>query len=264
VLVLAARTLSRNLGLLVSLAVVLMVFQFALVGIAAALAESGGFNQLASLAPAFIAMVMGPALTSFAGLCALSFFEPLIIMVLVQVAIYLASEPAGDVDGKLVDLILARPLPRHVLVTRTLTVMTGTVELMPIAMAATLWPSLSALAPAGAAWPSVATILRLVAYLAAVCWCFGGVALAAGAWARRRGQAQSMIGLAAVAFYLMEFVGEAWPRNIWLAYLSPFHHFHGSAVLAGQTNPAFDLGVLMAIGLTGVIVAYWKFNKRDL
>ncbi len=46
-----------------------------------------------------------------------AYFDPLIVMLLVQFAIYLATEPAGEVESNLVDLLLARPMPRHVIVT---------------------------------------------------------------------------------------------------------------------------------------------------
>ncbi len=258
------RTLGRSAGVLIAVAVLLALFQLALVAVAAALSASGSFSQLERLVPAFVVMVMGPALTSFAGMTALSYFEPLIVMLLVQMAIYLAVEPAGDVESGLVDLMLARPLPRQVLVTRSLVVMTGAVILLPGVMAISLWASLPVFAPAGEPWPRLPDILRLMAHLSAVSWCFGGLALAAGAWARRRGQAQSAVGVAAVAFYLMEFVGEAWPKQNWLAQLSPFHHYHASSILARQTHPFTDLTILITIGAIGVVTAYWQFQRRDI
>ena len=261
---LVRRTLGRAAGILASVATLFALFQIALVAIAAALNDAGGFSQLASLAPAFIVQLMGPALTTFAGMTSLSFFEPLIVMVLVLLAIYLAAEPAGDVESELVDLLLARPLGRHVIVTRTLIVMTAAVLVLPAAMGLSLWAGLHTLAPPGVVWPRTSTVILLMAHLTAVSWCFGGAALAAGAWARRRGQAQSVVGVAAVALYLMEFVGEAWPRQIWLARVSPFHHFHGPSLLAGQTDPVRDLAILITVGAIGAGLAYWQFQRRDV
>ena len=53
-------------------------------------------------------------------------------MLVVQFAVYLAVEPAGDVESRLVDLLLARPLPRHYLLTRSLVVMTGAALVLPL------------------------------------------------------------------------------------------------------------------------------------
>jgi len=261
---LVGRTVARIVVLLATLATLLVTFQVALVAIARSLSDGPGFERLAGLAPAFIQQVLGPALTSFAGLSTVGFFEPLIVMMVVQMAIYVATEPAGDVESGLVDLILARPLPRHYLVTRSLLVMTGVCVVLPATMAASLWASLWMLAPPLARWPEPRVVMMLMYHLAAVSWCFGAAALAAAAWARRRGAAQALVGVSAIAFYLLDTVADAWDRVAWLAPLSPFHYFHGAGILAGSTDPARDLPVLVAAGLAGTAAAYWQFRRRDM
>jgi ABC-2 type transport system permease protein len=263
-LTLVRRTVDRIAVLLVVLAALLVLFQVALVAIAASLADGPGFEGLASLAPAFIQQILGPALASFGGLAAVGFFEPLIIMMVVQMAIYVATEPAGDVEAGLVDLVLARPVSRHVLVTRSLLVMTGVAIVLPVTMAASLWASLWWLAPPNVRWPEPRVVLLLTGHLAAVAWCFGAAALAAAAWAWRRGAAQSIVGVSAIAFYLLDTVAEAWDAVAWTAPLSPFHYFHGAEILAGRTDPARDLAMLIAVGVAGTALAYWQFRRRDV
>ena len=56
---------------------------------------------------------------TFAGAIALGFAHPLVMLSLSCVAIYVASEPAGEVEDGLVDLIVARPVPRFLIVTRS-------------------------------------------------------------------------------------------------------------------------------------------------
>ena len=56
---------------------------------------------------------------SFGGTVALGFFHPVVMLSLSCAAIYMASEPAGEVDEGLVDLVVARPVPRHLMVTRS-------------------------------------------------------------------------------------------------------------------------------------------------
>src|SRR5262245_53514746 len=158
VLTLISRTLGRIALLLTALALLLSSFQVALVAIASSLSDSNGFERLAGLAPLFIQQAFGPALTSFGGMTAVGFFEPLIVMLVVEFAIYVATEPAGDVESGLVDLVLARPMPRHRLMTRSLIVMTGAALVLPLTMTASLWISLWLLAPAGARWPEPKTI----------------------------------------------------------------------------------------------------------
>jgi hypothetical protein len=264
VLTLLRRTLERVGTLLLVLIGLLAAFEVALVATAVSFDESKGFDHLAGLIPSFLQHAFGPALASFAGMTSLGFFEPLIVMLVVQFAIFLATEPAGDVETGIVDLVLARPVPRHWLVTRSLIAMTGVTILLPATMGALLWISLQLMAPPEADWPEPRVVTLLMAHLAAVAWCFGGAALAAAAWARRRGSVQTLVGIAAVALYLVEVVAEGWPRIAWTARLSPFHHFHGAGILAGDTDPARDLAVLVGLGVVGVVVGYWKFQKRDV
>jgi hypothetical protein len=259
------RTVARVWVLGAVLAGLLAAFQLALVAVAASLASTGGFERLAGLAPAFIQQAFGPALTTFGGMATLGFFEPLIVILVVTYAIHVASEPAGDVESGLVDLMLARPLPRHLLLTRSLIVMTGSTVVLPLAMGLSLWAGLSWLAPADQRWPDLRVVMMLMANLAAVAWCFGGVALAAAAFSRRRGSATTIVAVGCVAMYLAETVGEAWPaRAGWASWLSPFHRFHGAAIIAGDAHSASDFTILLTIGAAGVALAYWQYQRRDV
>jgi hypothetical protein len=258
------RTLGRSVIVLSSVALLLITFQIAIVATAASFEDGQSFERLAGLAPAFMQQLLGGTLLSFGGLVSFGFYEPLIVIVVVQIGIYLATEPAGDVESGLVDLLLARPMPRHRLVTRSLLVMSGAAVALPLVMALSLWASLRWLAPDGAVWPKVQTVAQLMAHMAAVTWCFGAFGLAAASFARRRGAAQSAVGVGAVALYFLDFVGDAWSRAAWAAPFSPFHNFHGSRILAGSANSTRDLVVLATLGSVAVAVAYWKFQRRDL
>ena len=128
------RSLGRVKILSAALALVLVALQLSIIAAAATFVDSGGFERLAQVVPAFVLQTMGPALTSFRGMVLFAYFDPLIVMLIVQFAIYLATEPAGDVESNLVDLVLARPVPRHLIVTRSLLVMTIGTGLMSGAM----------------------------------------------------------------------------------------------------------------------------------
>jgi ABC-2 type transport system permease protein len=261
---LVRRSFGRVAVLFGALIGILVAFQAALIAIAASFEGRMDFERLVALAPPAVRGMMGPALSSFAGMATLGFFEPLPVMIVVQFAIYLATEPAGEIESGLVDLILARPLPRHRLITRSLVVMSLAICVLSLAMAATTGIALLTLAPAGARWPERSTIVTLMAHLAAVGWCFGGVGLASAAWSRRRGAAQALVSVAAVTLYLLDVVAEAWPRVRGLGRLTPFHYFHGAAILTGTADVAGDLSVLLAIGLAATGLAYWQFHRRDL
>jgi len=51
-----------------------------------------------------------------------------------------------------------------------------------------------------------------MANLLMVTWCFGAATLAAAGWARRRVTAQAPLAVAAIAFYLLNFVARCGSR----------------------------------------------------
>jgi len=261
---LVIRSLGRVRILSASLAIVLICLQLALVAAAASFTGDGRFEQLAQIVPAFAKQAMGPALTSFRGMVLFFYFDPLIVMLLVQFAIYLATEPAGEVESSLVDLVLARPVPRHFIVTRSFLVMAiGTIA-MSGAMQATTWAGLWWLAPPDAQWPASTTVISLSAHMTLIAWCFGGAALAASGWARRRGAVVGAIGVVAIAAYLVELLESIWAPAREVARFSPFHYYAATSILAGTAQEARNLAVLGAAVLAALAVAYWQYQRRDL
>jgi len=258
------RSFARVARPLLSLIAVLGVFQVAIIAAAASFADAGDFDRLAQLTPAFLLQTLGPALTSFDGMVTIGYLHVLVVMLLVQFAIYLATEPAGDIESGLVDLVLARSLPRHWLVSRSLLVMMVSVVGLTAAMAVASWAGLWWLAPEGVRWPEPRIVLTFVVYLTMTAWCFGGAALAASAWARRRAAALGGVAIAAFAAYLIDLLGLMWAPARTFARLSPFHYFRGSAILAGTADPVRDLGVLGALTIVAIALAYWRFRTRDL
>ena len=263
-LTLVGRSLRRIAPLWVGLAVVLAAFQIALVAVAASYEEAGSFDRLAMVLPAFARGSFGTALSSFAGMTTIGYFETLVITLVAQFAIYVATEPAGEIEGGLVDLVLARPLPRHWLVTRTLLVMATSTLALALTMGTATWLGLHALAPPGSRWPQPRIVLTLIAHLVMVAWCFGAPALAAAAWARRRAWAQGSVGLAAIALYLIDFIGTFWAPLRRFGRFSPFYYYQGSAILEGSAHTVFNLTILGTVIVAASALAYWQFGRRDL
>jgi len=261
---LVLRSLDRVRILSASLAVVLAALQLSIIAAAASFVDSGNFERLAQVVPTFVVQAMGPALTSFRGMVLFAYFDPLIVMLLVQFAIYLATEPAGEVESNLVDLVLARPLPRHVIVSRTFVVMAIGTLLMCGAMQATTWAGLWWMAPRDARWPDARTVLSLSAHMTLVAWCFGCAALAASGWARRRGAVVGAIGVVAIAAYLVELLESIWAPARELARFSPFHYYAATGILAGTAQEARNLTVLGLTALAALALAYWRYHGRDL
>jgi len=261
---LVLRSLGRVRILSASLAVVLAALQLSIIAAAASFVDGGSFERLAQVVPTFVMQVMGPALTSFRGMVLFAYVDPLIVMLLVQFAIYLATEPAGEVESNLVDLLLARPVPRHTIVSRTFLVMVIGTLLMSGAMQATTWAGLWWMAPRDVQWPAARTVLSLSAHMTLIAWCFGGAALAASGWARRRGAVVGAIGVIAHAAYLVEFLQSIWTPARAIARFSPFHYYQATGILAGAGPQARNLTVLGLTALTALALAYWSYQRRDL
>jgi len=261
---LVGRSLRRLAPLTAALAALLAAFQLALVAVAASYERAGSFGFLSALVPDFAKGHIGAGLTSFAAMTTTGYFEPMIVMLAAQFAIYAAAEPAAEIDGGLVDTVFARPLPRHWMVSRTLIVTAiGTVLLM-MAMGAATALGLRSLAPPGAAWPKARTVLLLMVNLLLVTWCFAAATLAAAGWARRRVTAQAPLAVAAIAYYLLNFLASMWQPARSFAWLSPFHYFAGAAILSGGGNLPFNLSILGAGTVVFSGLAYWRFSRRDL
>jgi ABC-2 type transport system permease protein len=261
---LVGRSFGRVIRPLLAIALVLSAFQIALVAAASSIMGDGDAGGLARLVPGFLQQSLGFALLSFGGLTTLGFFDAIIVMIVVLFAIYLASEPAGDIEAGFVDLVLARPLPRYWLITRSMLVMTSSTIGLMIVMGAALWLGLTWLAPARATWPQPRIVMMMAGHLLMVSWSFGAAALAASGWARRRGAAIGVVAVSGMALYLLDFLATMWMPADRFARLSPFHYFHGGEILAGTASTPRDLTTLGAITIAFAAVAYWRFSKRDL
>jgi len=263
-LTLVRRSLRRIAPAWIGLAAVLGGFQLTLVAVAASYERAGSFDLLATLLPAFAQHAFGTAMASFAGMATVGFYETGIVLVVALFAIFVAAEPAGDVEAGLVDMILARPLPRHWMVTRSLLAMTITTLTLALTMGVCTMVGLLALAPPRARWPEPRIVLNLIAHLIMVSCCFGAAALAAAGWARRRAAALAPVALAAVALYLVDFLGTWWTAMPNIGRISPFHFYQGAAIMEGRANTALDLSVLGAATMAASVLAYWQFSRRDL
>ena len=267
-LTLVGRSFGRTAGLFAAISILFALFEIATIAVAASFTGANDFARLSQFmtqfTPSFVQNAFGPALLSFGALTTICYFDPLVVMMAVQLVVFLATEPAGEIEGGLVDLVLARPLPRHWLITRSVLVMTAGASLPMLAMGLATWVGLWFLAPAGAPWPEARVVLLMMIHLATVAWCFGGVGLAAAAWSRRRGVAHAAVAVASVALYLIDVIGESWVKALPLARLLPFHYYHGAAILRGTANAMLDLSILSGIGVVGIALAYWQFGRRDL
>lgn len=266
-LTLTARSFRRVLAVLAALVAVLIVFQVVIVVVAASFESSRSFERIATLVPGFVTRSFASSLLTLASFRAMSvagYFHPVILLIVTGFAIYIGSEPAGDVERGLVDVVLARALPRRYLVSRSLAVVVLATVGLALALGVGTAAGLATFAPAGAFWPQPRTIGVLTIELLLVAWTFGAWGAAAAAFARRRAAAVGIVGVIAVALYLLEFLGASWAPAAPFARVSPFHYYDGTGILVGRGDLATDAAVLAAMIGAGVATAYWQFARRDL
>jgi ABC-type transport system involved in multi-copper enzyme maturation permease subunit len=245
----------------------LAVFQIIIVGQASALEETRSFGRMAEFVPAFLQRGLGSQsmlLVTFKGTVAFGYFHPVVAVLISVLAIYFATEPAHDVEASLVDLVLARAVPRRVVVTRSLLLAAGAVVAAVMLMALGTQLGLRMFAAPEFDAPSAATIARMLLHLAAVASCFGGFALAIAAGARRWSTSFTTAALAAVVLYLVDFLAIGWPPMRTIAWLSPFHYYPALSILAGTAPPWRNLGILLSTSVILCAIGYWRFNRRDL
>ena len=261
------RSSARIAWLFVGVAAVLMGLQVLLVTIATVQEEMQSFELITRLAPSFLQRQFGAALPiflSFSGLVTFGYFHPVVLLTLTVATAVVATELAGDIEEGQVDLLLARPLARHWLVTRSLIMMLLVPVVLVALMLLATWVALSASAPNGSTWPSAATLTSMAAHLIALAWVFGALGLAAASTVRRRMTAMGPVAIAAVSLYLLDLLAAAWRPLAPLAIGSPFHYYQGAAILAGSADVGADLLVLGSMTIVAAVCAYWRFSARDV
>jgi hypothetical protein len=246
---------------------ILAVFQVLATLMAATFQELGTFDQITALVPPFIREFLGNSLLgvfSFGGIVCIGYFHVAVTAALVGVAVAISTEPAAEIERGFSDLILSRPVPRHAAITRTVVLLVVCTVFIVLLMVGGTWTGLEMFAPPGAVWPTPRLIVSLAVNLWALTFCWGGLAMAVAAHARRRSVASAVVGAAALALFLGDYVARAWKPLTPFAPLSPFHYYNAMALVAGGTLSLLHLWVLGAIGIAGILLAYGLFARRDL
>jgi hypothetical protein len=259
-------SLKRVWRLLCSLGLLLAAVQALRVLLAASMHKAGEFDQITALLPPFVRDFFGAALGSvmtFNGIVCGVYFDTGFVVALLALAITLATLPASEIETGFADLILARPLPRHWLITRTIALVLCSILLMLLMIMAGTWVGLVVFAPPDAPWPTARQTGSLALTLGMLVLCWSGVALALGA-AYRRGVASAVTSLLAFAALLMDWAHRVWPPLDWIAWVSPFFYFSPYELLADGPLRLENLLVLGAIATTGYAVAYLIISQRDI
>jgi hypothetical protein len=265
-LLLLRLSMKRAWPMLLATGLLLAAVQVWRVNIAAMVYSNGQFGQITALLPPVIRTIIGPALASimtFSGIVCGVYFDTVFIVALVALAITLATLPASEVETGFADLFLARPMPRRCLITRTIVLVVFSVLLMLLMIAGGTLAGLMLFAPPGVSWPPARQIAELSFCLGLLVLSWSGVAMAFGAGCRR-GVAATITSLVAFAAMILDWAHRLWPAIGLIARLSPFYYFQPYGLVAGEPLRLKDLLVLLAITLSGYVVAYVTISRRDI
>ena len=266
-LILLAYSFRRVRTLIIAMAVLLGMFQVFLIVVAGSIESAGSFEQMGELMPPFVRELLGPSFPSFmsfAGIVCLGYFHLAVMGSLVGISIALGTMATSEIETGFMDLILSRPLARHWIVTRSIVLtMICIVAVLGVMMIGT-WAGLRFLAPANVTWPAGDLILSLVINLALLMMSWSGVAMAIGAASRRRSVAGGLVGLLALAMFLLDYVARAWAPAERVAWLSPFRYYSPFDLIMGNALSGKNLLVLSAIAVSGFLLAYLFFSRRDI
>lgn len=265
--ILLRHSLKRVRTLVLVMGVLLSAFQVVLILVAGSIERSNAFDQITSLIPDFIRSLMGPSfvgLMSFSGIVCVGYFHIAVMGSLVGLTIALSTEPASEIETQFMDLILSRPLARHWVISRSVVLLLVCTVFVLLLMILGTWIGLRFLAPRGAESPTSRLIGSLAVNLGLLMMCWGGIALAVASRARRRSVAGSVVGLLALAMFLLDYVGRAWQPAEAIAWLSPFRYYSPLDLVMGNPIPKHNLWVLAGVGVFGFALSYFLFSRRDI
>ncbi len=261
------RSLAQARYVLAGAGLLLFGFQLIIIGQAAEIERTQSFSRVADLVPAFLQRGLGNRamlMATFRGTVAFGYFHPVICAILAIVAAYVTTEPAHEVESGLVDLELARSMPRHRLLTRSLLLAAAAVAAALIAMFAGTTLGARLFDAPLAQMPDTRVRLELLANLGAVALCFASFGLWVGAAARRWSTAFTTAALTVVLTYLLDFLAIGWEPMRRIAWISPFHYYPALSIVAGDAGLSRNLLVLLSAAVAFTAAAYVQFQRRDL
>ncbi len=264
---LLVRSAAQARYVLLGSSLLLCGFQIVIIGQAAEIQRTQSFGRLAELIPAFLQRGLGSPvmlLATFRGTVAFGYFHPVVCLLVALVAMYVATEPAHEVESGLVDLELARAVPRHRLVTRSLILAELSIAACVALMGAGTAIGMRIFDAAPAEMPSVDMRVRLLLNLAAAASCFAAFAVFVATLSRRWSTAFTTAALTAVVLYLLDFLALGWRPVRAVAWISPFHYYPALSIVAGASPLGRNVAILFGAAAVLAACAYWCFGRRDL
>lgn len=261
------RSAAQARYVLIASFVLLFGFQLVMVGQAAEIERTQSFSRIAELLPGFLQRGLGSHamwFATFKGTVAFGYFHPVVCVLIAVVAIYLMTEPAHEVEAGLVDLELARSVPRHRLLTRSVVLAALAILTAVLLMALGTSAGGRAFTDGSVELPSVNTRIHLLVNLAGVAACCGSFGLLVAVSSRRWMTAFTTAALTTIVAYLIDFLAIGWRPMRAVAWISPFHYYPALSILSGDAPTVRNLTVLYLTTALFTSLAYWRWQRRDL
>jgi hypothetical protein len=266
-LALLVNSARRSRVFLLVTAALLAGFQILLALGAKALQELDTFSGLTALVPDFLRQLFGTSiltLMSFRGIACLGYFHIAIVAFLVGLVISVATEPAGEAETRFLDVVLAHPLARHWIITRTIALLVGCIILLLGAMMLGTWAGLRWLVTSDLSHQTLTVVPQLAMNLGILLLSWGGLALCLAAIARRRSIAAANAALLAMASYMIDLISQVWKPLQPAARYCLFHYYNSMNLITGSKQVTHDMLILACVAAICFALSYLFFQFRDL
>jgi ABC-2 type transport system permease protein len=258
------RGLRQHAALLIALAAGLFLFQWAVVWVAAGIDMGPEFRQFlqALLPPDVVEVILGQfGFGSFKGTVSFGFQHPFTLVAGIGMVTVLATVPAQERESGLLDLILARPLPRWTYLAASAMLVLLTSLVAPVSILAGVAAGLALVdSPQPVAWTQ---LLPSAGNLTLLLLAFGALALFMATAARRRGVAVARLVAVALFFYCLDFMGDYWDLLETAQKLGPFHYFDPARAAESGVS-VMDAAVLGGTAVVCTLGAFLTFRGQDL
>jgi ABC-2 type transport system permease protein len=271
---LLGRQLRHMRWILIGLALGLAAFEVFIIHLAEAFDAGPGIQQFLDMMPQIIHDLVNSqiAAQTFPAFVAFGFMHPAAMVGCTALIVLLATSPAGERDTGLLDLLLARPLPRTTYLTATVVGIVLVAVILPACMLAGCALGLSLVdVPDELPWTDYG---MAATQLAALLMAIGGFAMLVAVISQRRGTAIARILAVLLLAYVLDTMAKVFTALAPLQWLTPFHYFDPmGAVLDfdplgttadGRISPLGNLGILLVLAIGTTALAYRSYRARDL
>jgi hypothetical protein len=259
------RSLRQHAVLLTVLFAAMVLVEFFLVWVSAQMDIGPEFQRFLEgfLPPEVTEMIFSQfGLTTFEGAVAFGYQHPFSLVGSIAMVVVAATLPAAEREKGLLELFLARPLPRALYLLSVLLFLVMVAMALPAGLLLGTALGLRVVeSPADVGWigyiPSaLATALLLLA--------IGSYTLLFATGARRRGIAVAQGVAFTLLFYWMDFMGDYWDTLVYARKASPFFYFDPGRASFGSGLSVTEITVLGSIAVVTALLAFYNFQKQDL